>query len=276
MLIRSVLVPLDLTPLSTRALKLGLELCRRFDARLVLECNLAPGASPELASNWRRLERRLCDTLAGMPPGVAPDIRLTRGPRDAALLEVAEAESVDLVVMGCHDGPTEGPSLSEKLLDEARCALLAFGAEAELPGFGDEFAAVVSLDLSSRSLTTVRQVLELQERVALAPTLVHVLHPASAPGQEDAARHQLEALLPQSRRAPGAADVRRGDVLDEILRSAGQAAAKLIFFGCHRGRTQDRYFDARLARALLDRASCAVWFDPASRAEAYAPMSLAS
>ena len=144
MKIRTVLCPIDFTPLSDRAIALAVTLSRRFGARLVLEHNLDPRPPAFLSVTWmwsgdqasadtekaHAAEDRLRVTLNGLPQDVAHEARLTRGPMDLGLAELARTLPADLLVMGSHGWSSAAhSSLTERLLEIAPCPVLALGSE---------------------------------------------------------------------------------------------------------------------------------------------------
>jgi universal stress protein A len=291
--IRTVLCPIDFTPLSERAVDIAVSLCRRFGARLVLEHNLDPRPPAFLAVTWmwsegrgpgdesqaREAERRLRELLARLPADLPREAKLTRGPLDLGLLEVANLLPADLVVMGSHGwSSTEHHSLTEQILDGAPCPVLTLTDALHDGAFlGTQPApALVPVDLSAHSRTTVQQALRLAESLPIDLHVLHVERPPLEPGDIESDRRRLESLVPESLRGRVWFHLRAGAPVEEILRAASELEAKLILMGCHPKGAVDRFFSGATARDVLHRAPCPVWFEPASRSRAVAPHAAAS
>jgi len=291
--IRTVLCPIDFTPLSERAVDLSVALCRRFGARLVLEHNLDPRPPAFLSVTWmwteghggpdetkaREAERQLRQLLARLPADLPREAKLTRGPVDMGLLEVANLLPADLIVMGSHGWSNpEHHSLTEQILDGAPCPVLTLteGCKAEFLDATGAIPALVPVDLSAHSRTTVQQALRLLDQLPLTLHVVHVERPPLQPGDLESDRRRLEALVPESLRPRVWFHVREGEPTEQILKAAGELGAKLILMGCHPKGALERFFTGATARDMLHKAACPVWFEPASRSRAVAPHAAAS
>jgi universal stress protein A len=291
MKIRTVLCPIDFTPLSDRAIALAVTLSRRFGARLVLEHNLDPRPPAFLSVTWmwsgdqasadtekaHAAEDRLRVTLNGLPQDVAHEARLTRGPMDLGLAELARTLPADLLVMGSHGWSSAvHSSLTERLLEIAPCPVLALGSDAAaaafLAGMGTERTPVlVPLDLSAHSRTTAAHALELLEHLPMELHFVHIEEGPYEPGDYESDRRRLEALVPEPRRGLVTFHIRSGERVYEILRAASDFDARLILMGCHAKSALERFFTGATAAEILHRAACPVWFEPAAMARAATP-----
>ncbi len=135
--IRTILCPLDLSPISGRELGLAVELARAFGARLVLQHNLSStGLGMAKAWEWRQAhpgaetrraaDERLRELAAGVPPEVPVETLMTTGPLSIGVVELAGELPADLVLLGCHGTGTEDhSSLTELLLGRCACPILA-------------------------------------------------------------------------------------------------------------------------------------------------------
>src|SRR5262245_59358286 len=134
--IRTVLCPVDFSVATPRQLEFAADLCRAFEARLVLHHNLS-GVPLGAGVSWMwenehpgrlsepEAEQRLQGLLAELPDGLASEARVTHGPRAQSVLAVGEAVGAGLVVLTDH-GPSadEHTSIVELLLDHSNRSLL--------------------------------------------------------------------------------------------------------------------------------------------------------
>jgi nucleotide-binding universal stress UspA family protein len=142
--IRSILVPIDFSPHSARALDDALDLAKKFGAKLhVLHAYHLPalvGMPDEIVippDFWmgvrdaaaRKLEKTLQKVRSA---GVACESHLLEGPPSQAIVQLAEKIGVDLIVMG-----TQGltglkhvllGSVTERVLRTAPCPVLGVKA----------------------------------------------------------------------------------------------------------------------------------------------------
>jgi universal stress protein A len=285
--IRTVLCPTDFTPLSQQAVDLAVAVCRRFGARLVLEHNLdaRPPAFVSVTWMWteghgltdeqksHEAEKKLRQLLAQLPSDLPREAKLTRGPVDVALLEVARLVPADLIVMGSHGGNRpEHHSLTEKILDGAPCPVLTLTENCKLEFLepAETIPALVPADFSAHSRAALRQALSLLDRLPLTLHVVHVERPPLRARDPESDRHQLEALVPESLRSRVRFHVREGEPAEQILEAARDVGAKLILMGCHPKGVLRRFFRGATAPQILHAATCPVWFEPTTRARTIA------
>jgi nucleotide-binding universal stress UspA family protein len=290
--IRTVLCPIDFTPLSDRAVSLAARVCRWYGAGLVLEHNLDARPPAFLSVEWmwseeqkggdldreRAAEERLRADVERLAKQFPCEARLTRGPLELGLVAMVRALSADLVVMGSHGYTDAGHhSLTERLIDSAPCPLLTLSHEAQADRFlsaseAEPVPVLVPLDLSAHSRATVADALELLERL---PLRLHFLHVESArfePGAAVADFGRLEELVPPERRGQGALHIRSGKPVEQILAAAGDLDARLILMGSHGKGSLARLLTGATAREILHRAPCPVWFEPPARARGSWPL----
>ncbi|MEJ2086029.1 MAG: universal stress protein, partial [Acidobacteriota bacterium] len=140
--IQTVLCPVDLTPLSHRCLRVAVDLCRRFGARLVLHHNLENRPPGFMSVTWMWSEdheaaeaKRFAEAPAAMeslfasiPEGVEYEARVTRGPLEDSLLFVSRGLPADLMVIASHGkSTTEHDSMTERIVLQAPCAVVTIG-----------------------------------------------------------------------------------------------------------------------------------------------------
>ncbi|MEW6280411.1 MAG: universal stress protein, partial [Candidatus Eremiobacterota bacterium] len=142
-MISKILVPLDGSPLAEQALPYAVEMARKFSARLVLlRCMVLPEpvlvgmdmAIPQHYTDLQRIEREHVENyLAAVRErpelqGLVADARAPFGSPGEAILEFAEAEQCDLIVMSSHGRSGLSRfvygSVAEKVLHHTPCPLL--------------------------------------------------------------------------------------------------------------------------------------------------------
>jgi len=278
--IRKVLCPVDLSPVSARQVELAAEVCRRFDARLVVHHNVAAAvAGVGVGWMWQgehgdrpspsEAEDRLGELIDSVA-GVEVEGRLTRGLASTSVLATAHEVGADLVVVTTHDlSPEVHTSVTEQILQEGTCAVLALHepqVEGENPwrlGTVETQRVLVATDLTRESLAAVDLAVELARS---APIELHLLH--VAPGGHAAAsdgptlEERLLGLLPPDLAASATVHVEEGDPVARIVALAGDLAAAWIVMGEHTRHGWRRWLSRDTSRAVLHRAPCPVWYVP--------------
>lgn len=284
--LRTVLCPIDFTPLSDRVLEVATALAPRFGARLVLEHNLDPRPPTYLSVTWmwseeqkaadeehtRSDEQRLREMLGRLPAGIGREARLTRGPVDLGLLHLAKSLPADLIVMASHGRSTAAHhSLTEEIIVRAPCPVLVTpgenGAAAFVHPFGEAAPspapAIVPVDFSEHGRAAVRHALALAGALPLTLHLVHVERGRPGPAAEEEALRRLALLVPAEWRDRVRLLVRPGEPADEILRAAEEVGAALVVMGCHPKGIFQRFFRGATACDVLHRSRWPVWYVPA-------------
>lgn len=302
MKMETVLCPIDFSTLSDFELKLAVEVCETFGARLVLHHNLA-AAAPGLHKAWEWEEchqgrpeevtepearAHMDDLLRRIPPGVRAEARISRGPVGLVLLYLIDEVAADLVILGSHGWSSEEhTSLSERIIESAPCPVLtvqegrgdahAFRLRA---GGGDVTKVLVPTDFSDSAAAAVAYALELARRSPLEVHLLHVQSPSEMPiGPMDyaqiaisgadfreATRRRLGELVPADLADRVQCHVETGSPGDGIVAEADKLDAELIVMGEHARGFFRRFFTHDTSKELLHRAHCPVWFVPAGYA----------
>jgi nucleotide-binding universal stress UspA family protein len=137
--LKTILVPSDFSECSDEALRYGLELARRFDARLhVLHVVQDPVTQPwaegfavplfEAVEEWReQAEQRLRALVPDADAGRVTIVSIVATPY-AAILDYAASRDVDLIVMGTHGRGGVSHlllgSIAERVVRRAPCPVL--------------------------------------------------------------------------------------------------------------------------------------------------------
>ncbi|HRQ77431.1 MAG TPA: universal stress protein [Gemmatimonadaceae bacterium] len=201
---RHILVPIDGSPLSERALRYAVPLAERHGARLTLLHVAAPmldaiaggGApvrEPALDAAWRAEDRKAVERIAKRTrkqTAVQVDVVYREGRPAPAIAEFATTEGVSLVVLCTHGrGGFERlwlGSVADALLRQLTVpTLLVRGARgADLPEPGEELFPhiLVPLDGSPRAERALAEAIGLVGNASVSLTLLSVVHPTAAMG----------------------------------------------------------------------------------------------
>jgi len=287
--IRTILCPVDFTPMSERELGLAGQLAERFGAGIVLHHNVASSAA--LGANWMyqkehyaedqareaQVREALSGLLAKLPAAVGERSRaaITYGALDQSVQGVAAEIAADLIVIGTHGrtGPAQ-PRETERLIRHAPCPVLATHDDAsdswlpDLAGMNGEarVSTVVPVDFSPRSVRTLRYALALSAQLPLALTVFHVLEGGL---RDDVwAEAQLAEILTPQERAAVAFDVRHGRAADQILFEEEFLDTRLLIMGTHAKNFITRVLSLGRSTAsdVLQLSPCPVWYVPGSAA----------
>ncbi len=198
--IRTILCPVDLSPISSRELGLAVELARAFGAGLVLQHNLpATGLGMAKAWEWRQAHPRadvrrtatekLAELAAGIPKEVPVETLMTAGPLAIGVAQLAQELPADLVLLGCHGSSTEDhSSLTELLLGRCACPILTLhegGEHACTLHLGEArerpLRVLVPTDFSPAGAAAVRYACALAQRLGGEVHLLHVMEETGPP-----------------------------------------------------------------------------------------------
>lgn len=294
--IRTVLCPVDFSDISDHELRLAVEVCQAFGARLVLHYNV--GATPPgFTKSWEwaqahhgdsrpgaEAERRLHLILEDLPPDVHGEAMITHGPLEPGLLELIDELPADLVVLASHGWSSDDhASVSERIIARSPCPVLTVQEgtcdqkSLGLVAGGEPAVIVAPTDFSAAGDRAVRQALAL---AAAFPVELHLLHvmpgrklrvaplshssgPLVGPRDDiDAARRRLEEMVPAKLADRVTCHVEAGHPSDVIVELVRRYQPELLVMGRHAPTFIRRFFTRDTSRDLLHRACCAVWFVP--------------
>jgi nucleotide-binding universal stress UspA family protein len=285
--IRTILCPVDFSQATARQLALATDLCRAFNARLILHHNLngmAIGAAVGwmYAADHRSLseesaEQRLAG-LAEAQTDVDVEIKVTRGPASASVLAVSEVVAADVVVLSAHNTPAEEhASVTELVLGSGERSVLTVhdsGADRHAlsiqPSAGTRQATLAPTDLTAESRAAVDFAFELSRKLPLEIHLLHLIGHRLRIGNRgqavaEAERH-LRALIPSDCTEWASVHVRVGDPVEGILHWANDLSAACVVMGEHTRVPLRRWFSKDTSRAVLYKTPCPVWYVPGQRA----------
>lgn len=286
--IQTILCPVDFSPLSDRTLQLAAALCERFGARLVLQHNLDSRPPGFLSVSWMWSEDhetdeearaaaapgRLRELLAGLPHDIQKEAKLTRGPLDRAVLEVAEVVAADLIVLGSHGwGDAGHQSMTEDLIRSAPCTVLTTNEDCDLDHWLKQqieepvdITLLVPVDLEAGS----DEALAFVASMDTLPEKIHVMYVVEGVQKgfreiAEQARKRLDEMIPESLSGRVCLDVRFGAIADSIVHAASQHDAHFIVMASHAKGIFSRLLIGDRAPIVLHGAPCPVWFVPVNR-----------
>ena len=287
--IRTIVCPVDFTPISERNLRMGVELCRRMGARLILHHNLNVRPPGFLSVTWmwsedheseaeQRAEEvptQLQDLFSQIPDGVEYEARVTKGPLEETLLFVSRGLPADLIIMGTHGkSNADHDSLTERIVIQAPCSVLTIGESyrpqevfdaADHPPM-ETMRFLIPVNFSERYQGILRAALAIARNMPHGVDLLHVIRPGHGAEQEEreaaAAKKRLAALVPESMAERVEVHARVGDPVQEILRMAEEISPLSIVMGAHAKGMLKRFLFGTTTLSILHGAQCPVWFIP--------------
>jgi nucleotide-binding universal stress UspA family protein len=263
--IERILCPVDFSESSARAYDYAQSLARHYQATLflqhVVDFIIPPYAYYTPASYLDADFQKICTDAreelqefakSHARNGVQPEYFVQEGEVTDSVLSFAEAQTVDLIVMGKHgrkgfNRVTLG-SVADKVLRKAHCPVLVVhdpGSEAVAPEGAQNSVELRRLifctDFSEPSYTALKYALSAAAEFDAELTLLHVLEdvPSSADieGEITTAKKQLDKLIPPEGVKPGKIKtlVRVGRAYEQIIQLALETQAELVIMAV-RGR----------------------------------------
>jgi nucleotide-binding universal stress UspA family protein len=196
-----ILVPLDGSSLSERALSTALAVAQSADAQLLLARvpTLAGSHEPPTGRSLEVARREIRTYLAGVRQAQPPEVKLTtlvpEGDVASAIVDTAAAERADLIVMSTHgySGLTRWVlgSVTEKVLRTAPCPVLAVRKPDPIRNIA------ITLDGSELSERALEPGLELAQRLHADVTLLRCVPYAAIDGTLDEIERGLGRRMQQ-------------------------------------------------------------------------------
>lgn len=261
--IKKILCPVDFSEFSATAYDYAHSLARLYQAKLFIQHVAEPfiSISPRYVSQpvidqvyahqIVEAEEKIHDMAARRSLDlVEHEIVLERGAAADCILEFADSEKMDLIVMGTHgkrglDRLVLG-SATERVLRKAHCPVMAVPRLAEeTTGAGAEpirFRKILyCTDFNEDSPRALEYALMLACRCKAELSVLHVVERTSEKkfeSEREAALRQLEAAIPENAQKCGPVEpaVRAGKPYEQILEHAAEAQSALIIMG-ERGRS---------------------------------------
>lgn len=295
MKIRTVLCPIDFSPITKSVVGLAIQTCQVYGARLVLHYSIegsqkwaAPNDHAEKPEELNAAEL-LQEMVTRAPASSDAEARVTQGQAFKSILELAEELPADLIVMGTRgrsgaDHLILG-STTERVVAHSRCPVLAtrdVGHNIILPERGDlavtgPAQVLVPIDFSEHSLNTLAEAYAMMEVLPVSLHLLHVVEPVFWDDMRDAthfyvpeflchrlhdAAVTLRALIPRDLEGQVQSHVCMGSVAEKITGYANRIQARLVIMGVrHKGTLQGFFFGAT-SYGVLRHSPCPVWIVP--------------
>jgi len=296
---RKILVSLDGSELAENALAPALKIAEAMAARagdqpvkLILLRVVGPvalvAADPLLYDELMRMgideaQAYLNTVVTSLRPGaVAVEAHAAAGSAASAIVQYAETNGVDLIVMSSH-GRTGSSrwvygSVAEKVLHHAPCATIIIRAHVDVPAFQNR-KVLVPLDGSPLAERALEPALTIAGAVESDVTLLRVtsgrepLPESLSPSGEDAAaaldtaaaqeRAEAEAYLQTlcaahpNQRLACAVVTTSGDIADALVTYADAHGVDLIVMSSHGRSGIGRWLHGSVAEKVLRGANCA-------------------
>ena len=292
--IKTVLCPLDIYSTTDQELQFAASICRRFDARLVLQCNLDTAPPASLGMNWmyaeehraQRMqgeaaaEKKLRDSFSKVPAAVRVEGKITHAPRDFSIITVSREFTSDLIVMGRHDpSDSDQMSVAERVLVESSCPVLIVQPDPAAGAFLDvaeNQPVIVPVDFTPHSIRTLEYAFALARHLPITLQMVHVegaagwrdLHVMAFRRQDARERRladckdRLLGMIPADLMERVRVHLRGGSIVEGILRSIQELQGSLVVMGTHQKGFWKKAITGSTAWEILRRSPRPVWFVP--------------
>lgn len=232
--------------------------------------------SPEMVQGVHEaVQAKLEAQVAKLSPRGRVHCRTVPVPADAAIVEVAEKEKADLIMVGA----TQRGTLSRTVLGTTAQRVVRAAAVPVLvnrrPGHGAVRRVLMTTDLSDLSAAVYRRgraavdALAREDEVQFR-TLLVVGHDLETPPHlrqqllNDLLRNELGAFLERTGDAATPGRVRLGDPATEIVAEAVEWGADLLVLGTHGRGGVSRFLIGSVAESVLRGALCDVLVIPAA------------
>jgi nucleotide-binding universal stress UspA family protein len=260
--IRRILCPTDFSEFSDIAFRYALSIAQHYRSKLFVEHVVESWQHPEAAfvpaHYYLEFQSRLLhkgeDELQRFVKhhasnGIQPEPVVEQGIAADSILALAEAQKVDLIVMGTHgrrgfDRLMVG-SVTERVLRKASCPVLAVHKPShDFLSSRDQDPSHLNrilfcTDFSENSLRALSHALSLTAEYNAELTLLHVLKDGGSSIDEATAMEQLDSLIPAEKLKAGRirsrSVVRRGSAYEQIIQLALEAQTDVVIMAV-RGR----------------------------------------
>lgn len=273
---KRILIPTDFSPHAEAAMAHAVGLAQAYDAELhLLNVQVPYGPTSPLLDEFPG-ESEARDALDALEVGtVAVKREMRRAIAVApAVLEYADDNEIDLIVMGSHGRRGVSRlllgSVTEEVIRAGRWPVLTVHEDAAERGDYDKI--LVPVDFSSRTASQVETATDIARRFGAALDVVHVIDPPTVPdlympigplavdlpGTTARALEQMEELTqPLEAELTVTKDVLVGRAVHEIVERA-EKGADLVVMPTHGYSGLDRVLIGSVAEGVLRRVQCPV------------------
>jgi nucleotide-binding universal stress UspA family protein len=291
--IKSVLCPVDFSPVSLRALDYAIKLARHYESRLHLLHVIAP-VIPSLYVDTKKVEAAIQKQVDKKMPqlrksarslGVEAESVVRTGEIEREIQLAAREGKADLIVVGKHARSTVDRwfmgSTTDRLLRRSAIPLLIIGESKGKRSTSPHIRRiVVTTDLSEGSETALAYALSLAQERRASLIFLHVMPPqpiAISPPlgpivlepreSADQIRRELENRIPADARDKCSVETRveSGEPYRQILNVVKQTRADLLVMNIHGKGGLERALLGSTAERVIRGASCPVLAIPPSR-----------
>jgi len=277
--LQSILIGTDFSPWSEAALRCAAALAKRFQARLFvvhaiadsMYANVPPELLAEAKTRTIADARRKLEEISSRFSGLQTQIILEQGPPSEVLLRLAEAKSIELLVVGTQGHASIKRfllgSVAEKLARQSRCPVLVT-PESSLPV--EEFTLKTILcptNFSERSIGALKYAWAFAKTFSAHIILMHVVQDQIL-SRADRISQTTKAEGPMSRLSSSlsAGDRSReaelavefGAPAETIIKVAGERNADLIVLSIQRDKPLVAHLPPEVTFLVAAQAPCPV------------------
>jgi nucleotide-binding universal stress UspA family protein len=256
---RTILCPIDFSELATQALQYAKRLASCWDARLVVlyadtflpppyftaeeTKDIAKSLEQSKQAARKHLDRYVEDQLG---QGIRAESRLVESLPVPAILDTAEQEKADLIVMGTHGRSGLSRlmmgSVAERVLRETHIPVLTVrqGDGSSKPAGKSTHEILCPVNYTELSRTALEYAVSLAACSGAIVRVVHVVEPGH-PSEEQGEKEKLVAWIPRELRERCAVteQVLEGNAAEQVLAAAAASGSELIVIGGQHQRFSD-------------------------------------
>ena len=260
---KTVIVAVDLSPASEKAVRIAASLAKAFDAKLILTHTLPKSVS---SKEMESVQKRIGKFIQALTfEDVESKNLLRKGDVVKETEQVIDQQKADLLVLATHGRRGVKKlftgSRSEALFRTVPIPVLTVGPQGE-SRFDEFHSILLATDLTPRSFRAAQYAASLAQEYDATLTILHVL--ASKAGTEQAGL-RADALEEMKQLVPQEADfwcrpsfrTELGDPAEHILEVAKETAADLVVMSVRHAEHADRAPWA-IASKVVSQARCPV------------------
>jgi nucleotide-binding universal stress UspA family protein len=260
---KTIMVAVDLSPASEKAVRIGASLAKEFAAKLILTHTVPKSASPK---DMKSVQQRIGKFIHAMAfQDVESQNLLRKGDVVEETEKAVNEQKADLLILATHGrrGVKKllAGSKSESLFRTVSAPVLTVGPEGE-SSFNKFHSVLLATDLMPRSFRAAQYAASLAQEYDATLTILHVLDAKMGKEQTGLranALKQMEQLVPREAEfwCQPAFRTEVGDPAKRILEVAQKTAADLVVMSVRHAELADRAPWA-IASRVVSQAHCPV------------------